>query len=627
MFGHWIKLLRWSRFIKLYETPPQGALLRAMSLGYALNFVLPFKLGEVFRAFYAGRRMKNGTGLALATIILDRFLDMLAVSVIFAVLWLLGIKRDLVLDSAGFYFIVTAAVLIGLLFINTFSTGIKRATMMVCSIFNDRLKLRCEKFFWALINTFRDMKKMRISIILLQTLLMWIFYICSYTMLGVFMTRLGANYDLTEIIFTLFSRSNIDLSAISTAFKSSELLREQFVIIIFTLLPPVLLFALTLSRSFRRSELSSEADDTQFLNMLPQLDEKDQLSFLDDYFSARRPELLKKFITINRDISIIADYSSGSNASTILCMDKDNIFYRKYAFGADGDKLSEQLSWLWEHQEHLPLCAILRGEHNDDFCCYDMAYNSEAVGMFQFIHSHPISASRSILISVLDTMNKGLYSRNVRPADRIQLEKYIEKKVASNLDILSSSRELHELMNYDTLVINHREYKNLCAMPELFSSSHLLEVFAEDTYSDIHGDLTIENIICTGNADEKPFYIIDPNTGNVHDSCFLDYAKLLQSLHGGYEFMTKTSAVSVNKNRIDFIYTRSTAYDELFGTLREYFEQHYSPMQVRSIFYHELIHWLRLLPYKLRKDPKRAPMFYAGLVMVANDVYKWFEEK
>ena len=121
MLGHCVKLMRWSRFIKLYELPRQGTLMRAMSLGYALNFVLPFKLGEVFRALYAGRRMKNGVGLALATIILDRFLDILAASVIFALLWCLGIKRALVLDSAGFYFLATALMLVGFVFINVFS--------------------------------------------------------------------------------------------------------------------------------------------------------------------------------------------------------------------------------------------------------------------------------------------------------------------------------------------------------------------------------------------------------------------------------------------------------------------------------------------------------------------------
>ena len=37
--------------------------------------------------------------------------------------------------------------------------------------------------------------------------------------------------------------------------------------------------------------------------------------------------------------------------------------------------------------------------------------------------------------------------------------------------------------------------------------------------------------------------------------------------------------------------------------------------------------WLRLMPYKLAKDRKRAPMFYAGLVMVANDVADFSEHK
>ncbi len=49
-------------------------------------------------------------------------------------------------------------------------------------------------------------------------------------------------------------------------------------------------------------------------------------------------------------------------------------------------------------------------------------------------------------------------------------------------------------------------------------------------------------------------------------------------------------------------------------------QSRYPAAQVESILMHEVIHWLRLMPYKLAKDRKRAPMFYAGLVMVANDV-------
>ena len=53
----------------------------------------------------------------------------------------------------------------------------------------------------------------------------------------------------------------------------------------------------------------------------------------------------------------------------------------------------------------------------------------------------------------------------------------------------------------------------------------------------------------------------------------------------------------------------------------------YPREQVESILMHEVIHWLRLMPYKLNKDRKRAAMFYAGLVMVANDVADFSEHK
>lgn len=624
MLGHAIKIRRWSRFIRIYENPPLGALMRSMSLGYALNFVLPFKLGELVRAVYAGRRMKNSVGLSLATVILDRFLDILAVTVLFAGLYALGVKRALVLDSAKFYFVAAAVVLLGLILVRSFSAQIKRVTMVVCSIFNDHIRLRCEKFFWTLINTFRDLRRVDSRQVLLETALMWVCYVGSYALLGSYMTTLGFGYDLVEIIITLFSRASLDLSSFMAASVGSAAFREQLVLAVYLLLPPVIFFTVSMLPSLRmRSE--GQTGEEAYLNLLPQVEEKDQLSFLDDYFRARQPEILKKFIALNRDVSIIADYSSGSNASTMLCMDKQAIFFRKYAFDRDGEKLAEQLAWLRAHEDRLPLCEIIGSETTREYCCYDMRYHSEAVGMFQFVHSHPIDTARGILLSVLDAVEVGLY-RDSRPADEGVVEQYIARKVDANLELLRNYRELHELLRFDTLVINHREYRNLPQLLSLFEREHLREVFCCDRVSDIHGDLTIENIICIDRGEGAGFYLIDPNTGNILDSKLLDYAKLLQSLHGGYEFMMKTNAVSVIKNRIDFIYTRSTTYDELLAALRGYMEMHFTPKEVRSVFYHELVHWLRLLPYKLRKDSKLAPMFYAGFIMVANDVYDWFEK-
>ena len=99
MVGHALRLMRWSCFIKIYEHPPAGALLRSMALGYALNFFVPFKLGDVFRAYYSGKRMKNGIGFSLATVILDRFLDLIVVALLFAVLAFSNVGRDAARES------------------------------------------------------------------------------------------------------------------------------------------------------------------------------------------------------------------------------------------------------------------------------------------------------------------------------------------------------------------------------------------------------------------------------------------------------------------------------------------------------------------------------------------------
>lgn len=38
LVGHAFRLLRWEQFIRIYERPPRGQMLRGMAGGYALNF-------------------------------------------------------------------------------------------------------------------------------------------------------------------------------------------------------------------------------------------------------------------------------------------------------------------------------------------------------------------------------------------------------------------------------------------------------------------------------------------------------------------------------------------------------------------------------------------------------------
>ena len=52
------------------------------------------------------------------------------------------------------------------------------------------------------------------------------------------------------------------------------------------------------------------------------------------------------------------------------------------------------------------------------------------------------------------------------------------------------------------------------------------------------------------------------------------------------------------------------------GHIKEMF----TPEQVRSIYLHEIIHWFRLIPYKINNDSERSILFYAGLIITINDI-------
>jgi hypothetical protein len=113
--------------------------------------------------------------------------------------------------------------------------------------------------------------------------------------------------------------------------------------------------------------------------------------------------------------------------------------------------------------------------------------------------------------------------------------------------------------------------------------------------------------------ENKPnFYIIDPNPDNIFNTPLIDLSKLMQSLHLGYEGLNRGGKFSsISENKIDLILSRSHAYSALHDYLKELIISQYGIDTLREIYFHELINYLRLTPYKIRKDPAMGLTFFA----------------
>ena len=80
-----MRALRWRAILAFRALVSAGMSLQALLTGYAVNAALPARLGELFRADYLARRTGLSRSGVLASIFIERLLDLLAVVGILAI--------------------------------------------------------------------------------------------------------------------------------------------------------------------------------------------------------------------------------------------------------------------------------------------------------------------------------------------------------------------------------------------------------------------------------------------------------------------------------------------------------------------------------------------------------------
>lgn len=309
LVGHAFRLLRWEQFIRIYERPLRGQMLRGMAGGYALNFVLPFHLGDVFRAVFTGRRMKSGIGFALATVIMDRFLDVWFVALGFGAFWALGQGGAAVLGAAQYYLVFSLVLALGLVLVVALRDLLKKGCLAFCGLFNDTLKLDGMMFFWSLINTFKDLGRIKIGRLVVNTVLMWAAYLGSYTALAAALTAAGQPMALVDVFDLLFGRNAADLSALLPGgAMGAAAPAARILLLCWFALPLLAMWLVTLLPEKVRGAVNQATQAApageSYLNLLPQADPQDRAAFLSQYFGLQNKEWVKGFLKMNQGITI-----------------------------------------------------------------------------------------------------------------------------------------------------------------------------------------------------------------------------------------------------------------------------------------------------------------------------------
>lgn len=85
IFGFWLRSIRWRLFIQSDRRLSTDSLFSATMIGFMANNVLPFRLGEFVRPWVLARRERLSKTTLLATIVVERAIDMITLLLIFGI--------------------------------------------------------------------------------------------------------------------------------------------------------------------------------------------------------------------------------------------------------------------------------------------------------------------------------------------------------------------------------------------------------------------------------------------------------------------------------------------------------------------------------------------------------------
>lgn len=113
LFGfYWLKALRWSDLLSPSYAVSGVQLIPAMMAGAAGNNVLPAHFGEFVRIYFAGNKFNIPKSTVLATLMVERIFDVIAVLLIFSIAIFQGEFSGAILRAAHFLTIVAVAAIV-----------------------------------------------------------------------------------------------------------------------------------------------------------------------------------------------------------------------------------------------------------------------------------------------------------------------------------------------------------------------------------------------------------------------------------------------------------------------------------------------------------------------------------
>lgn len=616
--AHALRVGRWALLFPRSGIVPHLSYLSGLAAGYAINAFVPFRLGELLRIWIVVRAEKQRFAFVAATVALERLTDLAAVALIFAVLLTIA-------GAAPFPGVaLTACVMAGLAVAGGIlgiairrSLRLRRVLWAFAGLFNTRISLGLADFFWV----FSELVTARIVLrwpYIGMSIAMWAGYLASYAL---FARGMGIGE----------ARATVDILGRPAASMLNGTGSATVLYALYTLIPVALVLCIGLVRShvavrrlLRAARRIGEIGTTPFAGQDRFTTAETYNRFLADQFRGNDALASSFWSEALDDCVMHRFFNGGSDAITALVEVDGQLRIRKFAIGGAAEKLADQADWLRrEAANGLPLVSIVAEKRTADFYSYDMPLVTPSNDFYDVIHTLDSARSERIFAEVIDRIDR-FHALSAAPdASDAVIGDYLAHKAAANarsiLDFIESE------FDGRMLEINGHRF-DLATFERLLDPVWLRAQIRSRKVARVHGDLTIENVIVAPGVGPG-FFLIDPNPENIFNTPLIDWAKLMQSLHLGYETLNRGMTCRIEGTAIEVPLSRSQAYSALQQSLEAELTRRYGADALREVQFHEIVNYLRLTTYKIRQNRTRGIGFFACTCLLLGEYSsRWGEE-
>jgi hypothetical protein len=650
--GHWLRAVKAQTLLKPVKRSTMGNQFRAFSIGQLFNSLLPLRLGEFVRADILAQRLHLSYTFSLVMILIERTIDL-------AIVTIMGIISLLLLPTIPhtapalmlLALLVTALALILIWILRRqpkwFRSGVKNTTR----IFNPGVRDHLRFDVWTIRYGLQRTLTPRVLLVYgAETAIMWLLYLVSTGVLIVALLPGIALHDLFNLSIApylgigvpagpaalgAFSNTVKKVSELSTIAGGSEALNLTLLPWCLIVLPICVVGLLLLLFRTEEPFWAARPKTSSAQSIINKLERRENISedlttFLDSYFaSGNLSEIVHRLESEGR-FALIRFFRGGSDAITILAMEHGKRTVKKIIPLKFEDRLKAQYDWLHKYGGH-GIVTTDNEVRGSDYYSIDIAYDPNTEAFYDYLHTEPVASSQKILSTSLRTLDSQVYTQKTpRHETDTFLDSYINKHITTCVTKAGTvDPNVLAAVEPKELIVNGVSYRNLRqCISTLREDPRILDDLLYFTGTPaVHGDMIVDNLLVNRKTSEP--LIIDPAPdGNMFVGPVFDFAKLMQSLHHGYEFLLRDeSPVELkNSNEINFQDQISEKYRKLDEFVRnELATEYLTPRERRAMLFHGAVLYLRRLKHQVYYTPVNTLKFYAIGVRGLNEFLSQYQ--